>query len=205
MKTIILASRSPRRRKLLKQINLPFIVQPSSADEEYNKEDPPSSIVQQLSLRKALQVSSGQKESLIIGADTIVVLDNVILEKPADKKKARTMLSSLSGETHEVWTGVALVKQGTSEEQQTYTTFSICTKVTFGNIEPVEIDRYVDTLSPMDKAGGYGIQDDYGALFVERIEGDYNSVVGFPLFSFYQHLKSFAPEYVPLMHPGSHE
>ena len=167
----------------------------------------PGSIVQELALRKARQVAQGKKEALVIGADTIVLLNGKILEKPSDKRQAKDMLTSLSGDTHEVWTGVALVKQvdQSIESESQHITFSNCTKVTFGEIEERDINRYVETLSSLDKAGGYGIQDDYGALFVERIDGDYNSVVGFPLFSFYRHFKSFAPEYLPLLHTNWHE
>jgi septum formation protein len=120
-----------------------------------------------------------------------------VLEKPADPDHAKTMLRSLSGNTHEVYTGVALIKTGRSGNICKRCTFFERTLVAFGALTEYEIDSYVDSGSPMDKAGAYGIQDDWGALFVERIDGDYYNVVGFPLYRFYRTLKEFAPEYVP--------
>lgn len=193
---IILASQSPRRRKLLEQINLSFSVRPSSCDESYDSNENPSAIVQMLAHRKATDVATGNREALVIGADTIVVFNEQILEKPHSAEEAKSMLTSLSGHCHRVLTGVSLVKTDTKGNILDYDTFSEQTGVWFGKLDEAEIDSYIAGGSPMDKAGGYGIQDDWGSLFVERIEGDYNNVIGLPLYAFYQHMKAFAPEFL---------
>ena len=193
---IVLASRSPRRKKLLNLLNLKFTVEPSSCDETYSNNEHPSKIVQKLALRKAVDVSREKPSSLIIGADTLVVHNNTILEKPDSPQAAKVMLSNLSGDSHSVYTGVALVKTDAKGNIQEKETFAEQTKVTFGNVTTEEIDNYVKGGSPMDKAGSYGIQDDWGAVFVKKIEGDYYNVVGLPLFALYQHLKLFAPEVI---------
>lgn len=213
---IILASSSPRRRLLLRQIGLTFDVIPAVMDEEVTPGSDPASTVEELSLQKALLVAershvsreadSHPEHALVIGADTIVVLDGEILGKPADPADAAAMLRSLSGRTHQVYTGVALVfgagisgiarvEPGTASTRNTFPhhVFHERTDVTFGSLTDEEIAAYVDTGSPMDKAGAYGIQDDLGALFVERIEGDYYNVVGFPLFRFYREVNKLAP------------
>lgn len=197
MGKIILASASPRRKKLLNQINLPFEVQASSVDEHYDPERPPKKIVQKLAFRKSRDVAGQYSNALVIGADTIVVFRNKILEKPANPDKARQMLHDLSGQIHHVYSGVALCKVGPSNNITDSITFYEKTDVIFGDLNPNDIDAYVSGGSPMDKAGGYGIQDDFGAIFVRRIEGDYYNVVGFPIHSFYTTMKSFAPEFLP--------
>lgn len=194
MKSIILASGSPRRKKLLEQINIPFQVQASSVEEEYEPDLPPADIVQVLARRKAEDIARKHQNALIIGADTIVSFETTVLEKPRTDQEAIEMLHKLSDQTHSVLTGVALCKADRSGDHQIHSFFEE-TYVTFGELSPNDIERYVESGSPMDKAGAYGIQDDYGALFVKRIAGDYNTVVGFPLYSFYQELKEFAPEY----------
>ena len=198
MNSIILASGSPRRKKLLQQINIPFQVQVSSVDEEYDPDLAPADIVRTLARRKAEDVARGYKNALIIGADTIVSFETNILEKPRTNQEAKDMLHKLSDQSHSVFTGVALCKSGDSGIDQTHTFFEE-TCVTFGELRSKDIEQYVQSGSPMDKAGSYGIQDDYGALFVKRIAGDYNTVVGFPLYAFYQELKEFAPEYCSLI------
>lgn len=195
---IVLASQSPRRKKLLESTGLSFVVQPSSCEESYNNNASPEQIVQELALRKAKDVAKETENALIIGADTLVVLENRILEKPASEDEAIAMLKKLSGRSHEVLTGVALVKTEEAGNISSEETFFEKTMVFFGEPDVQEISRYVAGGSPMDKAGAYGIQDDWGSLFVKRIEGDYNNVVGLPLFALYQHLKTFAPEYAEL-------
>lgn len=197
MQQIILASGSPRRKKLLQQINLPFEVKVSSVDETFDAELSASEIAQKLALRKARDIARQCTEALVIGADTIVVFEDEILEKPADEHEAREMLQRLSGRIHHVLTGVALCNVDSSQNITNTTTFVERTKVVFGNLSSEDIETYVASGSPLDKAGGYGIQDDFGAIFVKRIEGDYYNVVGFPLHSFYNRMKSFAPEYYP--------
>ncbi|MFH5831823.1 Maf family protein [Halalkalibaculum sp. DA3122] len=198
---IILASGSPRRKRLLEQLNLDFEVQASNASETYNPDLPPEEIVQNLALRKARQVAGEHRGSdqLVIGADTIVVFGQSILEKPATLREAEQMLRTLSGNTHQVLTGVALVKTSSPGNKQEILTFFQSTDVVFGELDEIEIQQYVQSGLPMDKAGAYGIQDEGGSLFVKRINGDYYNVVGFPLRLFYQKLKKFAPE---LLHPG---
>ncbi len=195
MKSIILASGSPRRKKLLEQINLTFSIQVSTVDEHYDPKRSPADIVQTLADRKARDVAQNTAQALVIGADTIVVYDNKILEKPENPRQAKTMLSQLSGNSHMVLTGVSLYKTFEDRESRYYQ-FVEQTKVTFGEIDAEDITTYVKSGAPIDKAGAYGIQDDFGALFVKRIEGDYNTVVGFPLHKFYHEMKKNAPEYL---------
>ena len=147
-----------------------------------------------LALRKATDVSRNKPSALVIGADTLVFFNGKILGKPNSPEEAKTMLSKLSGNVHSVYTGVALVKTDEAGNILQEKTFVEETKVYFGNLSREEIDNYVEEGNPMDKAGSYGIQDDRGALFVKRIEGDYYNVVGLPLHSLYRKLKDFAPE-----------
>lgn len=193
---IVLASGSPRREKLLKQLGLEFTVCPSSVDEHFDPSDPPGHIAKELALRKARDVAPGFPNALVIAADTIVVFEGDILEKPASEQEAVEMLSRLAGNTHSVFTGVALAKTGPESNIRTETAFFVETEVRFGMLTEDEIRSYVQSGSPMDKAGAYGIQDDWGALFVESIRGDYYTVVGFPLHAFYREMKSFAPEFL---------
>ena len=183
---LILASRSPRRRKLLAQLGLDFEVHPSDLDENAMNHRLPEQLVEQLALEKARAVATRFPEALTLGADTIVVLDGDVLNKPADEAEARAMLRRLSGRTHTVYTGVALVHPASRREVVDYE----ATQVTFAPLTDVEIDAYVATGSPLDKAGAYGIQDDYGAVFIRRIEGDYYNVVGLPLHRLYRMLRN---------------
>lgn len=197
---IILASRSPRRRYLLELINLEFEVAPSHIDETVNENESAEEYVERLAMEKARAAISDYRNALIIGADTSVVLNESILGKPATKDEARSMLTELSYNRHEVIGGVALIATNSSGSINSEHSFTVTTEVTFGSLTEYEIEEYISTDKPYDKAGGYGIQDDWGALFVKRIFGDYYNVVGFPLHEFYQALKSFAPELLP--HPN---
>lgn len=183
---LILASRSPRRRKLLAQLGLDFEVHPSDLDENATNHRLPEQLVEQLALEKARAVAARFPEALTLGADTIVVLDGDVLNKPADEAEARAMLRRLSGRTHTVYTGVALVHPASQREVVDYE----ATQVTLAPLTDAEIDAYVATGSPLDKAGAYGIQDDYGAVFIRRIEGDYYNVVGLPLHRLYRMLRN---------------
>ena len=182
---LILASRSPRRRRLLEQIGLDFDVSVSDVSEEFADGTPPADAAEMLALRKADDVAKLHPGAITLGADTIVVLDDAILGKPRDEREARAMLRRLSGRTHTVFTGVALVHP----ESERSATGVEATAVTFATMDSDEIEAYVATGSPMDKAGGYGIQDDRGALFVQRIDGDYYNVVGLPLHRLYRMLR----------------
>ncbi len=192
MKKIILASQSPRRRELLTQIGLEHEVCPSTV-EEIVTEINPVDIVKSLSLQKAMDVAEKKKmeypdESfLVIGADTIVVYDNKILGKPKNEEDAISMLSMLQGNTHSVYTGVALIFEENGKEE--VKSFAEETKVTMYPMTQEEILWYVSTKEPMDKAGSYGIQG-YCARFIEKIHGDYNNVVGLPVAKIYQEIKA---------------
>lgn len=187
---VILASASPRRRHLLEQIGLEFVVRPSGFPEEsVDKTLSPEQYVQTLALGKARDIAQHTPEAgLVVGADTIVVLDGDILNKPIDAEEAKIMLARLGGNTHTVYTGIAMI----STDRGVSKTAVQETSVTFRQLEPEEIEAYVATGSPMDKAGAYGIQDDFGAVFVEKIQGCYYNVVGLPLSLFYTMLKNFA-------------
>ncbi len=180
-KPIILASRSPRRMHLLSQIGLSFTVQESGVDEQIPDGIAPEEAVQRLSLEKANRVAARLRDGIVIGADTIVVLDGIILGKPSSKVEAISMLARLSGRTHTVFTGFALVDALSGRTLVDYER----TEVTFRALERSEIEKYVESGSPMDKAGAYGIQDDYGAVFVEKVNGCFYAVVGLPLSKFY--------------------
>ena len=182
----VLASSSPRRRRLLQGIGLAFEVDVSDVDEEVDVGLTPEALVQHLAQKKAAAVAARHPEALTLGADTVVVLEGDVLGKPADADEARAMLRRLGGATHRVFTGLALLHPASGRCRTAYEE----TRVTFGPLTEREIERYVASGSPMDKAGGYGIQDDHGALFVARIDGDYYNVVGLPLHRLYRLLRN---------------
>ena len=172
----ILASGSPRRRQLLEQIGLrDFTVRPTDADGSLPAGIHPGEAVERLSARKgmAARLQAGP-EALILAADTVVALDGAILGKPGGREEAVSMLTALSGRTHQVYTGVTLIRG-----EQILTEHEV-TAVTFRPLAAAEIDAYVQSGEPMDKAGAYGIQG-LGALLAERLEGDYFNVMGLPL------------------------
>lgn len=194
-KPFVLASASPRRRRLLERIGMQFDVDVSDIHEHIPGAARPAEVVEHLALRKARDVAARHPDALTLGADTIVVLDGEILGKPSDAVEAAQMLRRLSNNAHVVFTGIALVSS-----DHTVTAHET-TRVTFTDMTDAEIDAYVASGSPMDKAGGYGIQDDRGALFVRRIDGDYYNVVGLPLQLFYRMMKAhfadlLAPDYL---------
>ncbi len=172
---IVLASQSPRRRELLGKMGLEFTTKSPEIDEEAIRGLPARELVKALSREKALHIARGEDpDAIVIGSDTVVVLDGTVLGKPASAGQAEAMLIALSGRSHAVCTGVT-VCQGDRVVSQVEET-----QVTFRSLTPEEVRRYVRTGEPMDKAGAYGIQG-YGALLVERIQGDYSSVVGLPV------------------------
>ena len=172
---IILASQSPRRRELLERMGLPFRVITPDIDEHMERALPPGELVAAISAEKAGTVAAqAGPGAVVIAADTVVALDGAVLGKPADELDAFKMLSTLSGCRHQVYTGLTVLR---GEEQYTV---SEETTVTFRELSAEEIDRYVATGEPMDKAGAYGIQG-YGALLVEGIQGDYYNVMGLPV------------------------
>lgn len=196
MKTIILASGSPRRKKLLEKIGISFKVHANNVTEDYNSRWSPRQIVETLADRKAKAVAPHYRNALTIGADTIVTFNNKILEKPPTRSEAKNMLQQLSGNSHQVLTGLSLVKSDTSNNITDTTTLVETTTVIFGNLNSKLINAYIATANPMDKAGAYGIQNPHGSLFVKAIRGDYYNVMGFPLHSFYNAMTSFAPEFL---------
>lgn len=188
---LLLASASPRRKHLLRLIVPEFGVEVSHVDEHWRDEaQAPEEIVQVLSRRKAREVAHRNPEAVVIGSDTIVVLDGHILEKPGSDEEAVAMLSRLSGRTHTVFTGLCVTHLASGREVVDYTS----TRVTFAAMRPEEIAAYVKTGSPRDKAGAYGIQDDLGAAFIPHIEGDYYTVVGLPVHRLYTLLRDHFPE-----------
>lgn len=177
MNKLILASASPRRRALLAQLQLPFDVVEPAFDESSIRADSPQELVRLLAAGKAGEVARRYPDRVVIGADTVVVLDGRLLGKPSDPEDAKRMLRALSDKTHTVYTGVAVRHEASGRLEVAHE----ATLVTFGPLSEGLIDRYVQSGEPMDKAGAYGIQG-LGAVFVRRIEGCYFNVVGLPLF-----------------------
>jgi septum formation protein len=182
---IYLASKSPRRKKLLEQINLKFEVITVEVDETQKPGEKPVNMVKRLAKEKLTAAKEIINEGIILTADTTVVLDQKVLGKPEDEKDALKILKKLSGRTHIVYTGFALCNTKLDKEIISYEK----TLVTFYKLSEDEILDYIKTGSPMDKAGAYGIQDDFGAVFVKKINGDYYNVVGLPLAKVYQSIK----------------
>lgn len=192
-KRIILGSSSPRRRELLEQIGLEFEVRVSGKEEIYHSLEP-AAIVRELALMKAENVAeeleaedTQEKDLIVIGADTVVVLDGEILGKPKDESDAERMLKSLQGRAHDVYTGVAFLTYGRNGEKETCN-YAVGTKVHVNPMTESEIREYIATGEPADKAGAYGIQGRFAA-FIEKIEGDYYNVVGLPVSRVYETLK----------------
>jgi septum formation protein len=177
----VLASGSPRRHDLLVRLGLTFERLVPDIDESVPPGIAPPAHVASLAAQKAAAISALRPEGLVLAADTVVAIDGEILNKPESADHAADMLRRLSGRTHEVFTGIALAHAATGRSVSAYE----ATRVTFASLEEREIAAYVASGAPLDKAGAYGIQDDRGALFVARIEGDYYNVVGLPLHRFY--------------------
>ncbi|WP_394708370.1 Maf family protein [uncultured Desulfuromusa sp.] len=175
---LILASASPRRRELLRQIGLEFQVVPSRAEEQILPNETPEEHVIRLSLDKATEVANRDHISgrWFIGSDTIVLCDNRILGKPENEAHAATMLKQLSGRQHQVLSGYAVIDRQTGKQRAE----AVSTRVWFRQLTDVEITGYIATGEPADKAGAYAIQG-LGICFVSRIEGSYTNVVGLPL------------------------
>lgn len=171
---IILASKSPRRIQLLEEVGLEFVSIPSKGEETYPKGMAPMEVAAFLAKNKATEIFSVYPDATVIGADTIVVLEKEILGKPKTSKEAFLMLSSLSGTTHSVFTGVCICKN------KKVTSFVEETRVVFYSLTKNQIDDYITSGDPFDKAGAYGIQGK-AKLFVKEIHGDYFNVVGLPV------------------------
>ena len=183
---VILASGSPRRKELMELMGIPFETDVSDADEDIDKEMPPERYVGELSRRKAKAVEARHEKDIIIGADTIVVMDGTVLGKPKDKDNALKMLHMLAGRTHSVYTGVTIsYPKGIADRAEE--SFHVRTDVTMYPANEMLLEAYTESSEPYDKAGAYGIQG-RGALLVERIEGDYYNVMGLPISGLYRRL-----------------
>ena len=173
---LVLASASPRRSELLRMLGISFRVKPSDIDEDCDPDIPVAELVEKNALAKASAVASGIEMGIVIGADTVVVLDGKIFGKPADMDEARQMLATLAGKTHRVYSGVAVVR---AEDRASKTAHEI-TDVTFRPLSDRQAQRYFELIDPLDKAGAYAIQG-IGGIIIEKIEGCYYNVVGLPL------------------------
>ena len=184
--SVILASQSPRRKELLGLFHIPFEVRVADIDETMDLQKAPCDEVARVSRMKAMAVQR-EADDVVIAADTIVVCDGQVLGKPADEADARRMLQLLSGRDHQVMTGLCVLR---GDKQVSYTEV---TDIHFRSLTDREIDRYIATKEPMDKAGSYGIQGG-AALFAEKLVGDYYNVMGLPVCRLGQILQQVAPE-----------
>lgn len=183
---LILASGSPRRASVLETLGLPFVVVVPAVDETAGEGEGPAELAERLARAKARR--GAEDGSLALGFDTVVAHRGEILGKPRDRADARSMILRLAGETHDVWSGIAVAASGRVESAVERT------RVRFRPVSPEEAESYVATGEPMDKAGAYGIQG-MGAAFVERVEGDFFNVMGFPLPRFLELLGRFGWRY----------
>ena len=191
---IILASQSPRRRELLERMGVAdFVVRPAQGEERVDPGLTPAQLVEQLSVQKAREIAAQEPDALVIAADTVVAVDERVLGKPRSRQEAVEMLTLLSGRSHTVYTGLTVCRG-----QQELTCHE-ATQVVFCKLTREQIQAYVDTLEPMDKAGSYGIQG-RGCVLVEGIQGDYYNVVGLPVCRLAGMLRTFGVE--PLARHG---
>lgn len=185
-KRIVLASKSPRRQELLKGLLVDFTIRTKEVDESFPAQLKAEEIVLFLAQKKAEAFRSDlQPDDILITADTIVWVNNKVLNKPQNREEALEMLEQLNGATHQVYTGVCVMSQSESE------VFFDATNVTFDQMERAELEFYVDTFCPFDKAGAYGIQEYIGFVGIKSIEGSYFNVVGLPVQKLYGVLKKF--------------
>ena len=187
MKEVVLASASPRRKELLTQIGIKFRTCTSKKEEEILR-NKPEDIVKDLSYTKARDVyDRGNRDAIVIGADTIVVADEEVLGKPKDAEDAFRMIKKIQGDVHQVYTGVSIIWQQNNNTH--VSSFVAMTEVELYYMSDEEIRNYIELKEPYDKAGGYAIQG-YFARYVKQIKGDYNNVVGLPIGKLYQVLNS---------------
>lgn len=184
MQKVILASESPRRRELLSSLGINYTTSSSGIEEVFDRNKPLKEALMQVAYDKAQAVANQYPNDVILGADTIVVIDDQILGKPKDDEEAKAMLKMLSGREHRVLTGTAIIHKEESEIHVEET------KVTFYDLDEDMINWYISTKEPKDKAGAYGIQGK-GSILVKCIEGDYYNVVGLPLASTYRYLQKY--------------
>ena len=182
---LILASSSPRRQYLMKEAGFNFTVEKPDVDESFPAELPSEQVAKYLAEKKAEYFRLAMKNEIVLTADTIVVLEDKILNKPSDRIEAISMLGELSGHTHRVITGVCIMSMEKEES------FDDTTEVTFQKLTQQEIEFYVDHYKPYDKAGAYGAQDWIGMVAIRKIVGSYFNVMGLPIHKVYQHLISW--------------
>jgi septum formation protein len=182
---LILASSSPRRQYLMKEAGFTFTVEKPDVDEDFPEALPVDQVARYLALKKAEYFRQNIINQIIVTADTVVILNNKILNKPADKPEAINMLTNLSGKTHLVMTGVCILSADKEES------FDDTTEVTFKKLSAEEIEFYIDNYKPYDKAGAYGAQDFIGMIAIEKIVGSYFNVMGLPIHKVYQHLTTW--------------
>ncbi len=185
MSTLVLASSSPRRQELLNKVKIPFILRKPNIDESLITTSEPEEKVKQLAIRKGRNVPLLNNNEVILAADTVVSYNQTIFEKPKNKEEAYSMISALSGGVHDVFTGVTI------RSSESESVFVERTNVVFWPLSKLEIDWYVSTNDPYDKAGAYGIQS-LGAMFVKEITGDYYNVVGLPVSRVVRELSRFS-------------
>lgn len=182
---IILATGSPRRHYLMKEAGFDFTVEKQDIDESFPPDMPVDQVARYLATRKAENFRLKIGDEIVVTADTVVILFNTILNKPANRQEACEMLSRLSGRTHRVMTGVCILSKEKEES------FDDTTDVTFQSLTRQEIEFYVDHYKPYDKAGAYGAQDWIGMVAIEKITGSYFNVMGLPIHKVYEHLKNW--------------
>ncbi len=183
-KKIILASTSPRRQELFSKLKLPFVIEAPDYEEDMTLKMPPQKLAKVLANGKALSVAKKHKSGIVISADTFVVLNNKLLGKPKSEAEARKMLASLSGKRVDVLTGLAIIDIAKNKK----VSFIDITKIYFKKLSPQEINNYIASGEPMDKAGAFAIQE-LGAVLIKRIEGDFMGSMGLPLFTLAKELK----------------
>ncbi|MCF8000254.1 MAG: Maf family protein [Halanaerobiales bacterium] len=188
---VILASSSNRRKELLNRLGIKFTTMPSNLDESGYDKESPDNLVKQISLDKASKVAGFVEDALIIAADTIVVFNDEILGKPVDEEDAFKMIKLLNNTNHKVYTGLAIIS---ADDKMHYLDYDL-TEVSMRKIDDDEIERYIKTGEPMDKAGAYGIQGK-GGVFVEKIFGSYFTVMGLPIHKLSLALKSFGVDII---------
>jgi|SRR5688572_17909328 septum formation protein len=179
---LIVASSSPRRQYLMKEAGFDFTVEKPDVDETFPQDLPVDQVAKYLAEKKAEYFRLTMKDEIVLTADTVVILQGKILNKPSDRNEAIQMLQQLSGKTHNVMTGVCIM----SKEKET--SFDDTTKVTFEDLTKAEIEFYVEQYQPYDKAGAYGAQDWIGMVAIQKIEGSYFNVMGLPINKVYQYL-----------------
>lgn len=186
MKKIILASTSPRRKMLMEILEIPFEVMASEYEEDMTLPMPPGELVKHLSFGKAQAVAKKVQNAIVIGSDTFILCEGQVLGKPHASERAKEMLRMLSGKKHTIYSGLAMID---TDSGKTITDVST-TDVYFADMSDEEIDWYVKTKEPLDKAGGYALQEK-GSAFIKRIDGDYQAAIGLPLRLVVKYLKQF--------------